>query len=165
MYVWGVVHPLSNPPFLSPSIPACFQTLWRRPFWMPSRYLKGRSAASGTDAWPTRMSKSKVSESECNDTVWVHLVETWSMGCGSKAVKPRQCTPVHIPPLHDHFLFNLPLIPKHLSPSVYFLLLPPSHQMTTCFRSQGSTLVSWWHWKWRRKTERGLASGSHCDLN
>ena len=66
---------------------------------MPSRYLKGRSTASGTDTWPTHMSKSKVSESECKNTVSVHLVVTGSVGCGSKAVKPRQCTPVHIPPL------------------------------------------------------------------
>ena len=32
---------------------------------------------------------------------------------------------------------------------------PPFHQTMTCFRSQGSTLVSWWYWRWRRMMEHG----------
>lgn len=30
-----------------------------------------------------------------------------------------------------------------------------SHQMMTCFRSQGSSLVNWWYWRWRRTMEHG----------
>ena len=38
---------------------------------------------------------------------------------------------------------------------IFSLPLPPSHEMMTCFRSQGSTPVRWWFWKWRRTMEHG----------
>ena len=64
-----------------------------------------------------------------------------------------QCTPVHMFLLCTFYLLFNCL--SHAQQLLSSLLPPPSQQMTTCFRSQGLTPVSWWFWKWRMQMKCG----------
>ena len=141
--------------------------MWRRPFWMPSKYLRGSSVASGTDTRPTRTSKSKVSKGKDNGTLcrdqwsqWERICGTGKQGCMHAGL---ECTLVHMFLLCTFYLlFNCLSQAQQLLSS---LLPPPSQQMTTCFRSQGLTLVSWWFWKWRMQMERGPERSTFVSVN
>ena len=130
------------------------QMLWRRPFLMPSKYLRAKNVVSGIATWPTRMNKSKVSEGVSRGTARAQSVEagTGKQGCEAGLWCTLSTAYVHIP--HSP-LCTLRMYMFSSQSPIFSLPLPPSHQMMTCFRSQESTPVRWCFWKWRMMTEPG----------